>query len=309
MKLSSAAWLVALSAAAALLLSACGGGSGSPAPAPAGVAVIPWVDVPSTPQSLTGSTRAARVCAAADLEIMAGRAGAFHGQATQELSVRDRAADACFLAGVPQAQLPNAGARSAVSTGEFAARRVDLAPGESATVLIGTPAVCAGAGQPVVASSVQLTLPSGESVTVNGTRIDTQCGSPAVLAFEPVAAAPAAPAPGPLSTLNVSVATPRTVARGAVLTYRVTLGNQSATSIALSPCPSYTEVLGTGGAVTVQQTLLLNCAAAGSIAGNAALTYEMKLTVPTSTPTGATKMSWKLEAPGGPVVGTVISVT
>jgi hypothetical protein len=308
MKLSSAAWLVALSAAAALLVSACGGGSGSPAPAPAGVAVIPWVDVPSTPQSLTGSTRAARACAAADLEIVAGRAGAFHGQATQELSVRDRAADACFLAGVPQAQLPNAGARSQVSSDAFAAQRVDLAPGESATILIGTPAVCAGAGQPVVASSVVLTLPNGNPVTVSGTRVDTECGPAAVIAFEPADPAAAAPAPGPLSTLDISLSAPRTVARGAVLTYRVTMGNQSGTPVALSPCPSYTEVLGAGGTAPVQQTLLLNCAAAGSIAGNAALTYEMKLAVPTSTPTGTTKVSWKLEVPGGPVVGTAISV-
>jgi hypothetical protein len=307
MKLSSAAWLVALSAAAALLVSACGGGSGSPAPA--GVAVIPWVDVPSTPQSLVGSTRAARACAAADLEITVGRAGAFHGQATQELTVRDRAADACFLSGVPQAQLPNAGARSQVGSDAFATRRVDLAPGESATVLIGTPAVCAGAGQPVVASTVQLTLPNSNPVTVNGTRVDTQCGSAAVIAFEPTDPAPAAPAPGPLSTLNVSLSAPRTVARGAVLTYRVTMGNQSGTSVPLSPCPSYTEALGAGAAAPVQQTLLLNCGAASSIAGNAALTYEMRLTVPTSTPAGTTKVSWKLEVPGGPVVGAVISVT
>jgi hypothetical protein len=265
--------------------------------------------VPSTPGSLAGSTRAARACAAPDLEIAAGRSGAFRGLATQELTVRDRAADACFLAGVPQAHLPNAGGRSQVDSGQFAAQRVDLAPGESAIVLIGTPAVCAGAGQPAAASSVQLTLPNGDAVTVNGTRIDTECGSPAVIEFEPVAPAPAAPVAGPLSTLNVSVATPRTVARGAVLTYRVILANPSATSVPLSPCPSYTEVLGTGGAAPVQQTLLLNCAAAGSIAGNAALTFEMKVAVPASTPTGATKLSWKLEVPGGSVVGTVISVT
>jgi len=287
---------------------ACGGGSAA-APAAARAAVIPWLDMPSTPESMAGSTRAARACAAPDLEIVAGRAGAFQGLATQELTVRDRATDACFLAGVPQARLPNADGRSQVDSGEFAAQRVDLAPGQPAIVLIGTPAVCAGAGQPAVASSVGLTLPNGDTVTVNGTRIDTECGSAAVIEFEPVAPAPAVPVAGPLSTLNVSVAAPLTVARGAVLTYRVTLANRSATSVALAPCPSYTEVLGTGGSAPVQQTLLLNCRVAGSIAGNAALTFEMKVAVPASTPTGATKLTWKLEVPGGSVVGTAISVT
>jgi len=306
MRLSSAAWTVALSAAAGLLVAACGGGPGSPAPA--GVAVIPWVDVPSIPQSLAASTQAARACGAADLEIVAGMAGAFHGQATQELALRNRAADACFLPGAPQALLPNAGARGQVTSAAFATRRVDLAPGESATMLIGTPVGCA-AGQPVVASSLRLTLPNGEQVTVGGTRIDTECGSPAVIAFEPVDPAPAEPAAGPVSTLDVSLSAPRTVARGAVLSYRVTLANQSSTPVALSPCPSYTEVLGTGGAAAVQRTLLLNCGAAGSIAGGASLTFEMKLAVPASTPAGTTKVSWKLEVPGGPVVGAVTTVS
>ncbi len=183
--------------------------------------------------------------------------------------------------------------------------RVDLAPGQSATVLIGTPAVCAGAGQPAVASSVRLTLADGESVTVAGTLIDTRCGAPAVIAFEPGAAP--APAPGPLRTLRASLAAPRATARGAVLAYRVTLANPSATPIALSPCPSYTQVLGAGTAA-VQRTLLLNCRAVAAIAGGAALTYEMRIAVPASAATGATKLSWELEVPGGPVLGTAISV-
>jgi hypothetical protein len=287
------------------------GGSGTNAATPASAAAaggaIPWVDVPGTPQSPAGSTTAARQCAAADLDIVAGRAGAFRGQATQELDVRDRAADACFLAGVPQGQVPNAGARSRLSSGEFAAQRVDLVPGSSAIVLIGTPTACAASGQPIVGSSVQLTLPNGDAVTVSGTRIDTECGAPAVVAFESASLPDAAP--GPLGTLIVSIAAPPTVARGTVLTYRVTVRNPSATSTALSPCPSYSQVLGMGGGTPVQQTLLLNCPAAVSIATNAAVTYEMRLSVPASTPTGPTKLSWRLEVPGGPLAGAEVSVT
>jgi hypothetical protein len=284
-----------------------GSGTNAATPAAAAAGIVPWVDVPGTPQSPAGSTTAARQCTASDLDIVAGRAGAFRGQATQELDVRDRSADACFLAGVPQGQVPNAGARSRVSSGAFAAQRVDLVPGASAIVLIGTPTACAGSGQPVVGSSVQLTLPNGDAVTVGGTRIDTECGAPAVVAFEPVS--PPDAAPGPLGMLSVSIAAPPTVARGTVLTYRVTLTNPSATSTTLSPCPSYSQVLGMGGGTPVQQALLLNCPAAASIATNAAVTYEMRLAVPASTPTGPTKLSWRLEVPGGPVAGAEVSVT
>jgi hypothetical protein len=290
-----------------LLAAACGGPSVAAAPAVRGTTVIPWVNVPSTPESLASSAHAARQCTAADLEIVVGRAGAFHGQATQELNLRDRGTEACFLAGAPQARLPIAGGRAQVGDGGFGAQRVDLAPGQSATLLIGTPAICPGVGQPKIASSVQLTLPDGESVIAGGTWVDTACGAAAVIAFD--ALAPPTAAPGPLSAVNGVVAAPPAAARGSVLAYRVTLRNPSPSSIALAPCPAYTETLGDGGATTVQHTLLLNCRAAGSIAANAGLTYQMKLAVPASVPTGLTKLSWKLEVPGGLALGAVISVT
>jgi hypothetical protein len=289
-----------------------GGGSDPSAPpptasaSPTASAAIPWVDAPGTPQSPPAPTSAARPCRAADLDIAAGQSGAFRGMATQELTLRDRAADACFIAAVPQAMLPNAGSRSRVSPGQFAATRLDLAAGESATVLIGTPPVCDGSGQPVVATSVLLTLPDGEAVTVNGTRIDTECGAPTVVEFDK-ADVPAS-TPAPLSWLSASLDAPQTVARGAVLTYQVTLTNPSPVSVTLSPCPSYTEVLGTGTAAA-QRTLLVNCQAGASISANAAVTYQVKLTVPSSAPTGPTKLTWKLEVPDGPVAGAEITVT
>ena len=289
------------------LSSGTGSGPSVPTATPTGSATIPWVDRPGTPLSVPASASAGRPCRAADLDIAAGLSGAFQGLATQELTLRDRAADACFLAGAPQVVLTNAGARSRVSPGQFAAKRLDLASGSSAGLVVGTPAACAGSGQPIVATSVLLTLPTGDAVTVGGTRIDTECGAPTVVEFGAADVLPAA-APGPLDSLSATLDAPQTVARGATLTYRVTLVNQSAVSVALSPCPSYTEVLGAGTSAG-QQTLLLNCQAGASIAANAAVTFEMKLAVPASAPPGDTKLTWTLEVPDGPVAGTVITVT
>jgi hypothetical protein len=298
---------VTAEAAAAVVSSGGGPQPSAPAPTPPGTAVIPWVGKPGTPQSVPVSASAGRPCRAADLDIAAGLSGAFQGLTTQELTLHDRAADACFLAGAPQVVLTNAGVRSRVSPGQFAAKRLDLASGSSAGLVVGTPAACTGSGQPVVATSVLLTLPTGDAVTVGGTRIDTECGAPTVVEFGAADLLPAA-GPGPLDSLSATLDAPQTVVRGAVLTYQVTLVNQSPASVALSPCPSYTQVLG-GGAGAAQETLVLNCQAGASIAANAAVTYAMKFTVPASAPPGDTKLTWKLEVPDGPVTGTVITVT
>jgi hypothetical protein len=296
-------------AAAAVVASGSGPQTPAPpsAPSPTGAAAVPWVNKPGTPQSAPVSASAGRACRAADLDITAGLSGAFQGLATQELTLRNRAGDACFLAGAPQVVLTNAGARSRVSPGQFAAKRLDLASGSSAGLVVGTPAPCAGSGQPVAAASVLLTLPAGDAVTVGGTRIDTECGAPTVVEFGAADLLPAA-TPGPLDSLSATLDAPLTAARGAVLTYQVTLANQSPVSVALSPCPSYTQVLG-GGAGAAQQTLVLNCQAGASIAAGAAVTYTIELTVPVSAASGDTKLTWKLEVPDGPVTGTVITVT
>ena len=294
----------AATARAAAVVSTGGGPQTSAlAPTPPGAAAIPWVNKPGTPQSAPTPGSAGRQCRASDLDVAAGPAGALQGMATQELTLRNHAADSCFLAGAPQLVLTNAGARSRVSAGQFATKRLDLASGSSAGLVIGTPATCAGSGQPVVATSVLVTLPDGDAVTVGGTQIDTECGAPTVVDFAAADVLPAA-TPVPIDSLSATLEAPPTVARGAVLTYQVTLVNQSPASVALSPCPSYTETLG-----AVQQTLVLNCQAGASIAGNASVTYQMQLTVPASAPPGDTKLSWTLEVPEGPVAGTVITLT
>ncbi len=112
------------------LMMACGRAAVS------GPGAIPWVDHPIASSPLVGSAAAARPCQAADLQVVVGRSGAYHGP-TQELGLVSHASDACYLAGAPRVQLVNADASGHVDLGSSATQRVDLAPGQSVLLVIG----------------------------------------------------------------------------------------------------------------------------------------------------------------------------
>lgn len=285
--------------AGATLLAAC-----QSAPNQAGQAAVPWLDRPGQEAPAPTPAVGAHPCRAAELRIVVGAVGAYRQEVTQALELRNSGADACFLSGVPRVLLSGA---DEVSAGSFATERVDLVPGQAALLLIGAPATCAGAGQPRIASALQLTLPDGEVVSAAGTRVDTECGPAADVRFEALAAPE--PAPGPMSGMRLALSVPAAVARGQLLAHTVTLRNPGREQIAFSPCPSYTETLGTGVGPSLNRTMLLNCGAASSIGGGMSRAYEMRLSVPSSFPAGATKLSWKLNVANGPVVGTQLNVS
>lgn len=273
----------------------------------AAAAPIPWVDVSGTPLA-AAPVHAQRACTAADLQIVAGRNGAFQGWAVQELLVTNRAPDACALAGpLTGAALLDAGGRRALTAAASAAHRLDLAPGQTARMLVGTPGVCAGAGHPAVASSLQVVLASGESSTVPGVWVNVECGSPRTILFR------AGPAPAtatvPASRLRATLKAPSSAVRGAPFTYVVILSNPTAGPIALGACPSYTEWLGAAPSSVVRRTLRLNCGAAPSLAPGQSLAFEMRLDVPSTMTPGLTKLSWVLEVPEGAAVGTAVGVS
>ncbi len=280
--------------------------SSSPATSSNGSTVVPWVDRQGTPNSLASSVHAGRPCTAADLVIEVGRTGAFHGEATQELELRNHAADACYLAGVPQSQLADVSAQTGVDSGRFATQRVDLAAGQSALLIVGAPVGCPASANPILSAKLSMTLPNGDVMPVQGARINTECGAANVMEFNAITLPPASP--GPLSNLRPAVNAPQSAARGTVLTFHVTIHNASATSIDYSPCPSYTEGISNNAGPILQRTLLLNCSAASSIGPGATLVYEMKLLLPSSMSPGATKLFWRLEVPDGQSAGAVISI-
>jgi hypothetical protein len=131
--------------------------------------------------------RAGRACSAADLQVTVGSAGAYHGSATQELTLTNRAPDACFIPGAPSVRaMLDDGSRHGADPGRFGSSRADLQPGQSAVLLIGTPATCSGADSTrrQVATRMALGL-GGGTLQAGGAYLDLQCGQPSVVLFQP----------------------------------------------------------------------------------------------------------------------------
>jgi hypothetical protein len=284
--------------AAAILLTACSAmqqllGAGSSAGS------VPWIDTPGKPMAAPASITAQRPCSSNDLRIQVGPPGAYEGHVAQQLSIKNVAADACFLAGPPlgSAVLPDGSQRS-VTTTPVAAHRVDLAAGQVARVTLGTPPVCAGVGHPKVASQLRLSIG-----TVLGTWINVECGPPVVLLFT---ADPLPPALMPQSSLRARFTVPSSASKGTTLEYEVILSNPTNGAITLDPCPSYTQWLGMPPQV-LHQTLLLNCLSR-TIQARQSVAFQMRMSIPGSFPSGFTKLGWDLEVPNGPAIGYQLAV-
>lgn len=273
---------------------------------------VPWQNVPmAAPQEQKAQIVAQHPCSDADLKTVVGQTGARRGFATQELLFTNQGSDACYLSGAPGIQLlPSDAAPQTLAIHPNALanvqERADLAPGDTAVVLIGTPGSCDAAvgTKRNVSKRLQITPPGGGKRALDGAHVDTLCGNASVLHLQVVhnEAAPTSPLAHLAGTINV----PASVKPGSILHYSVTLTNDTKGAIALTPCPSYTQSFyanDTGSNTTLQ----LNCAAAGGqIAAGASATFDMQVAVPANLPTGGAKLSWKLQ--NGPGVGSLITL-
>lgn len=261
---------------------------------------------------------AARACAAADVQVGAGPAGAWRGQATQEIRIVNSGAEACALSGFPTVQLqPADEAPQTVGASEqapqLASARIELAPGEQAIVLLGTPGTCEAANRPQrkVSKRLQLALPGGGLKILDGVHVDTLCGRATVLRFEQVQSEAAAHATamktgGALSQLTGAISAPDEASRGGLLRYTVTLSNPGASPVSLAACPAYTQSVYADGK-SAESTARLNCAGAGGqIPANGSVSFGMQVEVPAGLAAGSGKLSWKLD--GGPGVGKQIGL-
>jgi hypothetical protein len=261
---------------------------------------------------------AARACAASDLQVTAGPAGAYRGQATQEIRLANIGAEACHLPGFPGLQLqPTGEAPQTVGASELAPQlasaRLDLDPGEEVSLLLGTPGSCEAANRPErkISKRLQLALPGGGVKSLDGVHIDTLCGRATVMRFERVqgeaaARAQARKTSGALSQLTGSLNAPDEASRGGTLHYVVTLSNPTAAPVSLASCPVYTQSVYANGKAA-DSTLRLNCAAAGAqIPANSSVSFDMQVALPAELAADSVKLSWKLD--GGPGVGKMIAL-
>lgn len=276
---------------------------------------VPWLNQPAAQFATTAPAGATgtRPCASSDMRIAAGPAGAWHGQATQEIRLANTGADACFLTGFPTVQLlPTAEAPQTVGASEAAPQlantRVDLAPGEEAVLLLGAPAVCEAANKPQrkAARRLQVALPGGGLKTLDGVYLDTLCGRATVVKFHPVQNEAAAAAASPLAQLGATLSAPDEASRGGTLHYTVTLTNRSGNAVSLANCPAYSQSVYAGGQPAAT-TLRLNCAAAGAqIPANSSVSFDMQAPVPANLAGANAKLSWKLQ--DGPAVGKIVTL-
>jgi hypothetical protein len=279
------------------------------------LAIIAMLGLSASAQAAPNSARA---CAAADVKVSAGPAGAWRGQATQEIRIANTGTEACHLPGFPGVQLQPANeAPQTVGASEQApqlqSHRLDLAPGEEVIVLLGTPGSCEAANKPdrKVSKRLQLALPGGGVKALDGVHVDTLCGRATVMRFERVqsegmARATAMKTGGAISQLTGTISAPDEASRGGLLRYTVTLTNPTASPVSLAACPAYTQSLYSDGKAS-DSSQRLNCAAAGGqIPANGSVSFDMQVPVPASLAAGSGKLSWKLD--GGPGVGKMIAL-
>jgi len=83
---------------------------------------------------------------------------------------------------------------------------------------------------------------------------------------------------------------PHSAARGAALRYFVTVSATGNQDYVLSPCPDYAEAL----VNTFERDYQLNCGPAGVVRAGRSVTFEMKFTIPGTTPAGPSTFVWGL---------------
>jgi len=260
---------------------------------------VPWTQ--GSGKAFT-PTPAGRACGAADLRVKENGNGVWHGQVTDDITLTNSAADACFFQGPPPLQLVSPGKSPiAVRLGGFATQHVDLKSQQEVEMIIG----CSSTSAPT-ATSLVLTAAGGGSVPID-IRLPADCSNPSIVAFQE----------GPLptltgvGTLTVRLNLPAIVTRGKAVNYSVTLSNPATQAISLTPCPSYTQLMNEpiGSNVNItKSTYLLNCQAASIVPAGGSLTFQMIMQVPAGWQPGPAKFLWNLEVEGQPAAGAVVQV-
>ena len=281
--------------------------------------VVPWLDKPLPLYLIPNATlirypTSAPPCRARQLRVSQGRNAVGLNHHLEELVFSNVGAKACLLRGYPtiSARTP-AGVRRTLHPrggGTFVGQLLaaDIRAGGHGFLDLETTSVCdvSGLRKSVRFSDLRFTLPNGGKVGAPRVSISSVCGlSMSELGLPGKYAQPHA-APGTPGTLHAQLRLPASVRAGATLRFTVTLSNLTAKTVALGPCPAYTEGLVT--TVMVRHSYALNCSTVHTIPAHSSVRYAMRLNVPRETQSGSAKVSWSVNSPTGPFAATVINV-
>lgn len=320
------AWLPALAAAAVLVVAAGGGlvlahgRSPRPAPAPAAApGVVPWADLPASPDGGLGPTPAAstpagvRTCRAADLRAsQPDRGQGATGNWVASIVLTNASRTPCLLTGrLDAASGVVGGVRRPLALTEGSSlggvAPVVLAPAASGRVTYAFYQRCDTTQPPVtpVYRDLRITLLGG-TLPVPGADISLGCGRPELQVSALGGDAPQQQEGLPAwAVLEPTIEAPASVRAGDVLRYRVVLTNPTDTDVPLDACPNLLQALGSA----VKRLWALNCAAAGPVPAQGSETFAMELAVPGDAPVGGLRLVWSLAGPGTTPAGAAVEVT
>ncbi|MGH2972142.1 MAG: DUF4232 domain-containing protein [Gaiellaceae bacterium] len=307
----------ALAFVAALCFIGLGAGCGSTGHA---TGRVPWVNRPVARYEVPAPTLipypvSAPACHARQLRVRQGRGGAAAGTLYERLVLTNVSKRSCLLRGYPTIT----GVGSSGSRVRLRPRREgftffqlvasNVLPGAHTFIGLATSDGCdGGTRKPSVYRELDISIGNGETVrAAPSVRVEDVCGLFVSSFGVPARYTPLKPAPGTPATLSASVQLPKMIHAGKLLRYTVTLSNQSATAIALDPCPGYNEGIYAAGLV-VRRWLALNCDTVHTIAPHSQVRYAMELAIPAKASPGVAKFGWSLDTPIGPSIGRVISL-
>lgn len=221
-------------------------------------------------------------CTQDQLSTTLGRTGAWEGNATQAIQLANVSASPCEVPALVTVSREASSERT-----ELAASSDErmLAPGQEATLLVGSPAACPGVEPVTVNLKVQ--LGNNEPFAVESAAVTDGCGPVRALL---VSAEPAEPATESVrlaaSLIDVGPAT-----SDSPLPFLVQLTNRSDEAVVFGDCPTYQISLKPAG---VSEEYVLNCQANSELAPGEQVLFEMQLLMPVGT-RGQQTLTWILE--------------
>ncbi|HTC68686.1 MAG TPA: DUF4232 domain-containing protein, partial [Acidothermaceae bacterium] len=286
--------------------------SASAAPSPSTLASVP-VPAPSSalaslpetaPPSDVSSAPAVQFapCHAANLQVTAGEGGAATGNLAQPFDITNVGTAGCALQGYPTAlEGWQAGAWHRLKfedgtffyTEETTPPPVELSPGTAAELIIGTSDACNGGyiGESKLYTRWRATLPGG-TIDLNAP-INAFCNLD-VSSFHPMPSPQPpepTPTPGPFDALQFQLQAPTTAVEGSTLSYDVTVTNPTDADVALSPCPTWSEVIAVMSDPSPQTVSgPFDCTATPSVRAHSSISIPMVIKVPEAV--GIAKFVW-----------------